>query len=113
MTEWICFLNKLSFGSADYPDFVCLRRDTILQRIKNDYLAKLCGGWRLSTFSKIFEKCVYKRVYSFLGKYNLTFKRQFGFRLGYCFNHTTADLVESIKKYIDNDNYVCSIFIDL
>ena len=61
----------------------------------------------------MFEKCVYKRVYSFLGKYNLTFKRQFEFRLGYCSNHAAADLVESIKKYIDNDNYVCSVFIDL
>ena len=39
MTEWICVLNKLSSGSAVYPDFVCLRRNTFLQKIKNDYLA--------------------------------------------------------------------------
>ena len=44
MTEWICVLNKLSFGSAAYPDFVCLRRDTFLQKIKNDYLAKKWGA---------------------------------------------------------------------
>ena len=43
MTEWICVLNKLSFGSAAYPDFVCLRRDTFLQKIKNDYLEKSGG----------------------------------------------------------------------
>ena len=42
MTEWICVLNKLSFGLAAYPDFVCLPRDTFLQKIKNDYLAKKC-----------------------------------------------------------------------
>ena len=63
--------------------------------------------------SKIFEKCVYKRVYSFLEKNNLIFKRQFGFRSGYCSNHTIVNLVESIKKYIANDYYVCSMFIDL
>ena len=44
-------LNKLSFGSAAYPDFVCLRKDTFLQKIKNDYLAKKWGwggsGWGL------------------------------------------------------------------
>ena len=33
MTEWICVLNILSFSSAAYPDFVCLRRDTFLQKI--------------------------------------------------------------------------------
>ena len=54
MTEWICVLNKLFFGSAAYPDFVCLRRDTFLQKIKNDYLAKKCvcvaGGGCLAIF---------------------------------------------------------------
>ena len=48
----------------------------------------------LSTFSKRLEKCVYKRVYSFLEKNNL------GFRSGYSSNHTIVNLVESIKKYI-------------
>ena len=42
VTEWICVLNKLSFCSAAYPDFFCLRRDTFLKKIKNDYLAKKC-----------------------------------------------------------------------
>ena len=31
----------------------------------------------------------------------------------YSSNHTTVNLVEIIKKYIDNDNYVYSMFIDL
>ena len=44
MTEWFCILNKLSFGSTGYPDFVSLRRDTFFQKIKNDYLAKKWRG---------------------------------------------------------------------
>ena len=51
--------------------------------------------------------------YSFLGKNNFIFKGQFGFKSGYSSNHTTANLTEIIKKDIDNDNYVCSAFIDL
>ena len=35
-------MNKLSFGSAAYPDLICLGGDTFLQKIKNDYLAKKC-----------------------------------------------------------------------
>ena len=54
----------------------------------------------------------FKRVYSFLEKSNLIFKRQFGFRSGYSSNHTIVNLVKRIK-YIDNDNYVWSLFIDL
>ena len=34
-------------------------------------------------------------------------------RSGCSSNHTILNLVKSIKKYIDNDNYVCSVFIDL
>ena len=47
------------------------------------------------------------RVYSFLEKNNLISKRQFAFRSGYSSNHTIVNLVECIKKYIDNGNYVC------
>ena len=39
--------------------------------------------------------------------------QQFGFMSGYSSNHTMVNLVEIIKTYIDNDNYMCSIFIDL
>ena len=76
-----------------------------------------CSNYRatslLSTFSKIFEKCVYKPVHSFLDKNNVIFMRQSGLRSDYFSNHTKVNLAESIKKYIDNDNYVCSVFIDL
>ena len=50
-----------------------------------------------STVSKIFEKCVYKRVYSFLDKNNLIIKGRFGFRSGYSSNHTIVNVVESIN----------------
>ena len=57
------------------------------------------------------------RLYSFREKNNLVFKQQFGFSnnlaSAYSSNHKIVNLVESIKKYIDNDNYVCSVFIDL
>ena len=48
-----------------------------------------------------------------LRKNNLIFKRHFGFSSSYSSNHTIVNLVESIKKYIDNNDFVCSVFIDL
>ena len=43
----------------------------------------ICSNYRpislLSIFSKIFEKCMYSRIYAFLTKYNLIYKRQVDF----------------------------------
>ena len=41
------------------------------------------------------------------------FKGLFGLRSGYSSNYPIVNLAESIKKYIDNDNCRCSVFIDL
>ena len=63
-----------------------------------------CSNYRaislLSTFSKVFEKCIYKCVFSFLEKNNFIFERQFDFRAGYSSNHIIVNLVESIKSML-------------
>ena len=110
----ISYLVNLSFTTGEFPNLCNIAKVIPLFK-KGDPLD--CSNYRpislLSSFSKIFEKFVYKRVCSFLEKNNLIFKRQFGFRSGYSSNHTIVNVVESIKKYIDNDNYVCRVFIDL
>ena len=110
----ISYLVNLSFTPGEFPNLCKIAKVTPLF-IKGDLLD--CSYYRpislLFTFGKIFEKRLYKRVYSFHEKNILIFKRQFAFRSGYSSNHTIVNLVESIKKYIENDNYVCSVFIDL
>ena len=87
------------FTTVEFPN-LCKIAKVIPLFIKGDPLN--CSNYRptqlLSTFSKIFEKCVYKRVYYFLEKNNLIFKRQFGFRSGCFSNYTIVNLTESIKK---------------
>ena len=56
---------------------------------------------------------MYSRLYSFLCNYNIIFERQFGFRSNHSTDHTLVRLIEKIKNYLDNDSYVCRIFIDL
>ena len=46
-------------------------------------------------------------------KFKISFNRQFGFRNNYSTNHALNNLVDLIKKYVDNDYYVCRGFIDL
>ena len=52
----------------------------------------------LSCFSKIIEKLVYIRLYSFLKKFNLISENQFGFRRGHSTCHLTS-LVTDQKQH--------------
>ena len=108
------YLVNLSFTTGESPKFCKIAKVTPLFK-KGDPLD--CSNYKpislLCTFIKIFEKSFYKCVYSFLGKKNFIFKCKFGFRSGCSSNDTIVNLIRSIKKYINNDNYVCSVFINL
>ena len=67
----------------------------------------------LPIFSKIFEKIIYSRLYSFLTTMNVIYENQFGFRN----NHSTCNAINySINKIlgeIEKKRHVIGIFIDL
>ena len=67
----------------------------------------------LSVFSKIFEKAMYYRIYSFLCKYKLINTNQFCFSSNPSTKHALVSLIETIKKFLDNDEIVLGVFIDL
>ena len=67
----------------------------------------------LSVFSKVTEKIMYKRLYSFLENHEVLYNLQFGFRGSYSINHALVSLTEAIKNSLDNRKYGCGIFIDL
>ena len=104
---------NLSYATGEFPKLCKIAKVIPLFKKGDPFDCSNYGPVSLlSTFSKVFEECVYKRVYPFLKKNNPIFKCQFGFRSGYSSNQTMVNLVESIKIYIDNDNYLCSVFID-
>ena len=67
----------------------------------------ICSNFRpislLSIFIKVFEKCVYHRIYKFLSKHEVIYERQFGFRSGYSINYALISLTETIRKYLENE----------
>ena len=67
----------------------------------------------LSVFSKIIEKVMYERLYKFLGKHDILYALQFGFRASHSINHALVSLTETIKDSLDNRKFGCGIFIDL
>ena len=56
---------------------------------------------------------MYSRLYAFLTKYKLLFKKQFGFRNKHSTSHALISLIDLIKKYFDNDYFICGVFINL
>ena len=67
----------------------------------------------LSVYSKIVGIAVCHRIYSYLCKYNLININKFGFRSNHSTGQALNTLIETIKKYLDNDEVVCRVFIDL
>ena len=67
----------------------------------------------LPIFSKIFEKLMHKRLYSFLEMHETLFEMQFGFRTGHSAEHALVSLSEKNKCTLDSGNVGCGIFIDL
>ena len=56
---------------------------------------------------------MYSHYYTFLTKYKLFFKKWFGFRSNNSTSHALISLIDLIKKYLDNNYFVCGVFINL
>ena len=111
---WLSKLVNLCFEVGEFPDILKTAKVTPLHK-KESKLNFL--NYRpislLSVFSKIYEKLIYTRIYSYLIKNELIYERQFGFRSKYSTNHALVSITERIRALIDTSHYVCGIFIDL
>ena len=79
---------------------------------KLDY-SNYCPISLLSNMEKILEKLMYKRLYTFLNKNNVTYNLQFGFRKQYSTSHALINITENIRKALDDGNVGCGVFADL
>ena len=66
----------------------------------------------LSNISKIIEKVMYTRLYSFLENNNILYKYQFGFRNNHSTNHALIEITESIREACDNGMFTCGVYLD-
>ena len=65
------------------------------------------------TLSKLLEKCIYKRVYKFLNKNNIFFKKQYGFRAKHSCENAIQDLCRNIINNKEEGLHTAAIFLDL
>jgi len=113
-SEKLSTIINLSFETGIFPN-MCKIAKVIPIFKKDDELQ--CENYRpislLPNFSKIFEKVIYNRMYEFLSKNDLIYKRQFGFRRDHSSNHALISVSEDIKVCIDKGLLTAGIFIDL
>ena len=111
---WLSKLINLSFETGEFPLMLKLAKVIPLHK-KESVLNYL--NYRpislLSVFSKIYEKTIYVRIYSYLVKYNMIYSKQFGFRGNHSVNHAIISFTEHIRSLLDKGDYVCGIFVDL
>ena len=90
---WLSTLINLSFETGIFPDILKIAKVHPLHK-KGSKLDHL--NYRpislLSVFSKIYEKIIYDRVYSYLSKNNLIYDKQFGFCSDHSANHAIISL---------------------
>ena len=111
---WLSKLINLCFETGEFPLMLKLAKVIPLHK-KESVLNFL--NYRpislLSVFSKIYEKTIYVRIYSYLVKYNMIYSKQFGFRGNHSVNHAIISFTEHIRSMLDRGEYVCGVFVDL
>ena len=106
---------NLSFATGIYP--TQLKVAKVIPTFKNKGALLLISSYRPISFllniNKIFEKIVYKRIYSFLDRLNCIYELRYGFRAKHSTNHALLGLTEKIWESLDSGKYACGVFIDL
>jgi hypothetical protein len=67
----------------------------------------------LTSFSKVFEKVIYNRLYTHLERNNILVQEQFGFRRHHSTEQAAFSLINSILTAMNNKMVVGGIFCDL
>ena len=110
----LCRLINVCFRNGVFPDALKIARITPIFK-KGD--KKDPSNYRpiasLPYLSKIFERCLHNRIISFLDKYSVLSRFQFGFRKNRTTSDALVELTESIYRSLDNNFHHCCISLDL
>ena len=106
------FFNNFMEGT--FPEV--LKSGKITPIYKKDEPQKF-GNYRpvsvLPIFSKVSEKIIYSRLYSFLTTMNVIYESQFGFRNNHSASNAINYFINKILGEIEKKRHVIGIFIDL
>ena len=112
-TPLMCIFN-LSLGTGIFPDKLKIAKvSPIFKNGEKDVLTNYRLISVLPYLSKILERIMYDRLYSYLTENKILFKKQFGFRSGHSTDHPLLELIDQICECFDKKKYFLGIFVDL
>ena len=115
-----CIINVLSYIfnlSLCQGKFISSFKHAKLIAVYKRGDSKILTNYRpislLPSFSKILDKIVCKRQYSFFSRFNLFSNSQFGFRKGHSISHANCLLIDRVAAAFEKKLTTLGIFLDL
>ena len=114
ISELLCHISNLSFITGKFPDHLKLAKVIPIYKCKDN---RIMNNYRpislLPSFSKIFERLVYNRLYRYLKNNNLLTNSQFGFQKGVSTETAILELQNEIINKLNRHEWCIGIFLDL
>ena len=110
----LAHIFNVSFSSGAFPDTLKIAR--VVPIFKGGDHSKLVNYRPISILpciSKIIERLMYVRLYSYLSKYSLLHAEQYGFRSGVSTQDALTNLVENVTKKLDNHESVSVLYLNV
>lgn len=110
----LLYLINLSFQKGIFPDKL---KVAVVVPLHKGGSANDCNQFRpislLSTFAKIYEKLMKKKLINFLERTNFISKFQFGFREGLNTEHALKNFMDSVFDGLNHSKKVSGLFLDI
>ena len=110
----LAHIFNVSFSSGVFPDALKIAR--VVPVFKGGDHSKSVNYRPISILpciSKILERLMYLRLYSYLLKYSLLHAEQYGFRYGVSTQDALTNLVENVTKKLDDHESVSVLYLDV
>ena len=114
LIEPIKHVFDLSLKNGIFPEQLKVARVTpIFKSGEKSLLSNYRPISVLPCFSKVLEKIMYNRLYSFLIENDVLYSKQFGFQKGRSTEHAILQLTNQILQSFNQDKFTIGVFIDL
>ena len=105
---------NMSFTNGIFPDILKIAKVVpIYKEGSRDNILNYRPISILSALSKVFERVIYNRLYSFMDSFKLFSPNQYGFRAKRSTTHALIEIVEKIRNATNSNKTVSCILLDL
>jgi len=113
VSEWLSkFFNKC-MTTGEFWDSWKIAHITLISKVHSPSYSEYRPISVLPVLSKLFQKVLYHRVYSYLTEHNLIDRRQYSFRENHSIELAITTIYDELLRNFDNKLITCSLFLDL